>query len=102
MNFKLNSQSNDKKDATSDQKALEQDVQNNKRDIDKFGVDLADFWLDYGAFKQISIKNLLDQAASLEMEFMLARVETADTKQKIDELKKSVANNDSLLNKKFK
>lgn len=36
------------------------------------------------------------------MEFMLARVETADTKQRIDELKKSVANNDSLLNKKFK
>lgn len=50
------------------------DVENNKRDIDKFGVDLGQLLLDYHAFKVSVANNLLDQGSSLEMEIMLNKV----------------------------
>jgi len=53
---------------------LQKDVDNNKRDIDKFGVDLGQHLLDYKGFKEAVTKNLLDQGSAIEMEIMLARI----------------------------
>jgi hypothetical protein len=39
---------------------LQKDVDNNKRDIDKFGVDLGQHLLDYKSFKEAVTRNMLD------------------------------------------
>jgi hypothetical protein len=54
--------------------ALLNDVENNKRDIDKFGVDLAQLMIDYKTFKLSTHQNLVDLSSNLEMEIMLGKV----------------------------
>ena len=59
------------------------DVANTKRDIDKFGVDLSQMMLDYKAMKEAMTKNAIDNAAALEMEIMLSKVEARDLSRQI-------------------
>ena len=70
--------------AITNSQQLVQDVQNNKRDIDKFGVDIAQLLLDYNTFKDRATKNLVDQGSSLEMEIMLNRVASTNIEKRID------------------
>ena len=80
LNFKVNQDANGVS-ANKDQVA--KDVENNKRDIDKFGVDLGQLMLDYKTFKENVIKNAIDTASALEMEIMLAKVEGQDLQKQI-------------------
>lgn len=57
MNFKAN-QGAAGTSVTDEQ--LMKDVANNKRDIDKFGVDLGQLMIDYKGFKEAMTKNVID------------------------------------------
>lgn len=94
LDFKINSDGELK--ATGEQE-MKQDVANNKRDIDKFGVDLAQLLIDYNAFKASAIRNLLDQGTSLEMEIMLNKMQSEDLHYRVSDLQKGFAKSDSLL-----
>ena len=94
LDFKINSDGELK--ATGEQE-MKQDVANNKRDIDKFGVDLAQLLIDYNAFKASAIRNLLDQGSSLEMEIMLNKMQSEDLHYRVSDLQKGFAKSDSLL-----
>jgi hypothetical protein len=80
LNFKVNQDANGVS-ANKDQVA--KDVENNKRDIDKFGVDLGQLMLDYKTFKENVIKNAIDTASALEMEIMMAKVEGQELQRQI-------------------
>ena len=75
LNFKVNQ---DASGVSQNNEGLVKDVANNKRDIDKFGVDLGQLMLDYKALKEAMTKNAIDSAAALQMEIMLSKVEAQD------------------------
>lgn len=83
LNFKVNQ---DASGVSAHNEQLVKDVANNKRDIDKFGVDLGQLMLDYKAFKESATKSAIDSAAALEMEVMLSRVEAQDLTRQIQKL----------------
>ena len=83
MNFKVNQ---DASGVSGNNDQLIKDVENNKRDIDKFGVDLGQLMLDYKALKEAMTKNAIDSAAALQMEIMLSKVEAQDLTRQIQKL----------------
>jgi hypothetical protein len=77
INFKANQGAAGVAGGVADEQ-LVKDVANNKRDIDKFGVDLGQLMIDYKSFKENVQKNIIDAASALEMEIMLSKVEAKD------------------------
>lgn len=57
MNFKANQGAVGS--SISDEQLIK-DVANNKRDIDKFGIDLGQLMIDYKGFKEAMTKNMID------------------------------------------
>lgn len=57
MNFKANQGAVGS--SVSDEQLIK-DVANNKRDIDKFGIDLGQLMIDYKGFKEAMTKNMID------------------------------------------
>ncbi len=98
MNFKAN-QGAAGASVADDQ--LLKDVANNKRDIDKFGVDLAQLMIDYKGFKEAMTKNVIDQASALEMEVMLSKVEGKELTKQLQKVIQGNSENDKLFKDKI-
>jgi hypothetical protein len=98
LDYKISSDGEQK---VSGNQALTQDVANNKRDIDKFGVDLAQLLIDYNAFKASASRNILDTGSTLEMERMLNRISQDDLHYRVSDLQKASAQTDTLFKENF-
>ena len=83
LNFKVNQ---DASGVSANTEQLVKDVANNKRDIDKFGVDIGQLMIDYKQFKDYMSKNVIDSAAALEMEIMMSKVEARDLTRQIQKI----------------
>ena len=83
LNFKVNQ---DASGVSANNEQLVKDVANNKRDIDKFGVDIGQLLIDYKQFKDYVTKNVIDSAAALEMEIMMSKVEARDLTRQIQKI----------------
>ena len=83
LNFKVNQ---DASGVSANNEQLVKDVANNKRDIDKFGVDIGQLLIDYNQFKDYMSKNVIDSAAALEMEIMMSKVEARDLTRQIQKI----------------
>lgn len=57
--------------------------------------------LEFNQFKERAIKNLIDQAATIEMEVMLNRVSNSGVEQRIDQVQKALANTDESIKEKM-
>ena len=98
MNFKAN-QGAAGSSVTDEQ--LMKDVTNNKRDIDKFGVDLGQLMIDYKGFKEAMNKNVIDQASALQMEVMLSKVEAKELTKQLQKVIQGNSENDKLFKDKI-
>jgi hypothetical protein len=76
-------------------------VDNNKRDIDKFGVDLGQHLLDYKAFKEAVTRNLVDQGSAIEMESMLARIAMQSIGEDVQDLKRANVSSEAMFKEKI-
>lgn len=98
MNFKVNQ---DASGVSANNEQLVKDVANNKRDIDKFGVDIGQLMIDYKQFKDYMTKNVIDSAAALEMEIMMSKVEARDLTRQIQKIVQGNSDGDKVFKEKI-
>jgi hypothetical protein len=98
LNFKVNQ---DASGVSANNEQLVKDVANNKRDIDKFGVDIGQLLIDYKQFKDYVTKNVIDSAAALEMEIMMSKVEARDLTRQIQKIVQGNSDGDKVFKEKI-
>jgi hypothetical protein len=72
-----------------------------KRDIDKIATELTELMYDFKDHRDKAVRDALQTAAQIEMEIMTSKVESHDIYVKLDQLFKSVGQNDQLFKEKF-
>lgn len=80
---------------------MELDINNNKRDIDKFSLELLELMDDFKNHKETAVKDTLDQAAQLQLEVMTSQLESKDIYEKLNLLMKGFKETDNVIKDKF-